>query len=173
MFTTTHLFYMLNTGIVCALLLVGLFFLKNRSVSKFFVGSLALATLILHYIVEFRDFLYSTTATVTLSAAMVMPIYPCHICMWLLILSAMLLDKKGPLATVIKDMTFWAGTICGAIGTIFNTDFINKFFKLFIISSIETFIYPQKINLIFCAITNDLFHILCCFFFQSIHERWS
>ena len=124
MFTTTHLFYMLNTGIVCALLLVGLFFLKNRSVSKFFVGSLALATLILHYIVEFRDFLYSTTATVTLSAAMVMPIYPCHICMWLLILSAMLLDKKGPLATVIKDMTFWAGTICGSIGTIFNTDFI-------------------------------------------------
>lgn len=115
---------MLNSGIVCALLLITLFLLKCRPLNKFFVGTLAMSTLFLHYIVEFRDFLYSTTATVTLSAAMVMPIYPCHICMWLLILSAMLLDRKGPLATLIKDMTFWGGTICGAIGTIFNTDFI-------------------------------------------------
>ena len=124
MLSSTHLFYLLNTGIVCTVFLLTLFLLRCRPLNKFFVGALAMATLILHYIVEFRDFLHSTTATVTLSAEMVIPIFPCHICMWLLILSAMLLDKKGPIATVIKDMTFWGGVICGAIGTIFNIDFI-------------------------------------------------
>ncbi len=121
MLNSTHLFYMLNTGIVCALLLSGLFLLGNRNLNKFFVGLLAMSTLFLHYIVELRDF-FENGETV-LGSDMVLPIYPCHICMWLLILSAMLLDKTGPLPTLIKDMTFWAGTICGSIGTIFNINF--------------------------------------------------
>ena len=40
-----------------------------------------------------------------------------------MLISSFLLDREDPVSRIIKDFTFWGGTFCGAIGTIFNINF--------------------------------------------------
>lgn len=123
MLDKTHLLYMLISGLIGACLLIGLRILGRERVNRTVLALCAILTIALHYSPLWVDFLKTGTATV--SRTMLFLIHPCHICMWLLLLSVLFLDKDNVAARLLKDFTFFGGTVCGAIGTILNENYAN------------------------------------------------
>lgn len=112
---------MLISGVIGAGILLGLYFLKNERLNVLSLRLLAIITVIIHYSPLWVDFFTSGSATV--SSVMLLPIHPCNVCMWLLLISSTIVEKNGRVAMIIKEFTFWGGTVCGAIGTILNENF--------------------------------------------------
>ena len=121
MFNTTHILYMLISGVCGAALLIFLHLLHQNRWNVIVLRTLAILTVILHYSPLWVDFF--TLGTATVAPEMLLPIHPCNVCMWLLLIAAFVTDKQGPAARLLKDFTFWGGTVCGAIGTVFNFNF--------------------------------------------------
>lgn len=121
MFGTVHILYMLISGIVGAAILVGLYLWKNDRANVLALRFLAIITVIIHYSPLWVDFF--TTGSATVSSVMLLPIHPCNVCMWLLLISSCITERNGVVARIIKEFTFWGGTVCGAIGTILNENF--------------------------------------------------
>ena len=120
---STLLLYMLYSGVCGAAFILVLRGVCWEALNKVALRALALVTIFIHYSPLYLEFLTSGTGTATVSSYMLFLMYPCHVCMWLLLISTFLLDREDPISRTIKDFTFWGGTFCGAIGTIFNFDF--------------------------------------------------
>lgn len=112
---------MLISGIIGAGVLLYLYVLKNERANVLALRFFAVITVIIHYSPLWVDFFTEGSAEVP--SVMLLPIHPCNVCMWLLLVSSLIVDKKGAVARVIKEFTFWGGTVCGAIGTILNENF--------------------------------------------------
>lgn len=125
MFNTTHILYLLFSGLAGAALILALYFRKCERANRIALRVLPILTILIHYSILWVEY-FANKGTATISSNMILLIYPCHVCMWLLFISSFLLDKKGPVARIIKDFTFWGGTVCGAIGTLFNFEFDNN-----------------------------------------------
>lgn len=121
MLDKTHILYILISALIGAALLVALHLLHRRRLDRAVLILSAVGTLALHYSPLWIDYLQTGIATV--GREMLFLLYPCHICMWLLVLSLFLLDREGRLATLIKDFTFWGGTVCGTVGLLFNENY--------------------------------------------------
>ena len=124
MFGTTHVLYMLISGVCGAALLIALHFLQRERLNIIALRVLAILTVILHYSPLWVDFF--TLGSAEVAPEMLLPIHPCNVCMWLLLIAVFVLDKQGPVARLLKDFTFWGGTVCGAIGTVFNFNFADN-----------------------------------------------
>ena len=121
MLDRTHLLYMLISGLIGAVLLTLLFLIKRDRLNRTVILLSSLTVIGLHYSPLWVEFLEKGSATAT--SIMLFAIYPCHICMWLLLLSALLLKEDGWVARLIKDFTFWGGTVCATIGTVLNENY--------------------------------------------------
>ncbi len=119
----THLLYMLISGLLGAAVILALHIVKSERAYRIAISLCAVITVLLHYSPLWVDYL--KTGQALAGREMLFLIYPCHICMWLLVLSAFFLEKKGGFACLLRDFTFWGGTVCGAIGTILNENY-NK-----------------------------------------------
>lgn len=84
----------------------------------------AIITVVIHYSSLWIDFFTNGIAVV--EAPMLLPIYPCNICMWLLLICAYFKDKNTKIFKIICEFTALAGTLCGFIGTIINENFLNN-----------------------------------------------
>lgn len=84
----------------------------------------AIITVIIHYSSLWVDFFTNGSASV--EAPMLLPIYPCNICMWLLFICAFKKKKETIIFKVICEFTALAGVLCGFIGTIINENFLNN-----------------------------------------------
>ena len=112
---------MLISGIIGAGVLLGLYILKNQRANVLALRFFAIITVIIHYSPLWVDFFTEGYAEV--SSVMLLPIHPCNVCMWLLLASSFIPEKNGVVARIVKEFTFWGGTVCGAIGTILNENF--------------------------------------------------
>ena len=121
MFNTTHLLYMLISGVISAGLLVLLRLLKRERLNLILLRVLSVGTVVIHYSPLWVDFFTTGTAVATIE--MLMPVYPCHICMWLLLIASFTVEKKGIAATVVREFAFWGGTVCGIVGIVLNENF--------------------------------------------------
>lgn len=119
----TLLLYMLISGLIGAALILALRWIKWERLNKIAIRALAIVTIFIHYSPLWVDFFTIGMGTATAYDYMLFLIYPCHICMWLLLISSFLLDREDPVSRIVKDFTFWGGTFCGAIGTMFNINF--------------------------------------------------
>lgn len=90
---------------------------KKTAGLKFF----AIATVIIHYSSLWVDYLTEGSAEV--SSVMLFPIHPCNVCMWLLVASAFIKNKKSEAYRVLAEFTFWGGTVCGFIGILLNENY--------------------------------------------------
>ena len=124
MFNTQHILYILISGIVTALLLIlsakyaKTDELKNR-ILKFF----AVATVVIHYSNLWVD--YFTTGGATIENNQILPVYPCNVVMWMLLIASLLENKKRLLFQLLSEFCFYGGTICGVIGIVLNANFDN------------------------------------------------
>ena len=57
---------------------------------------------------------------------LILPIYPCNIVMWLLVIVAFMKNKESKLFNHVAEFTFIGGTLCGVIGVLFNINFLNN-----------------------------------------------
>ena len=125
MFNTQHILYMLISGTLTAALL----FLANRYVTddasknrilKFF----AIITVVLHYSNLWVDY-FTTGGNATISSNQILPIYPCNVIMWMLLIVALLGNKQRRLFHMLGEFCFIVGSVCGTLGIVLNFNFDN------------------------------------------------
>ncbi|MBO5324310.1 MAG: YwaF family protein [Oscillospiraceae bacterium] len=125
MFNAQHILYMLISGTLTAALL----FLANRFVTddasknkilKFF----AIITVILHYSNLWVDY-FTTGGNATVSSNQILPIYPCNVIMWMLLIAALLRNKQRRLFQILGEFCFIVGSVCGTLGIALNFNFDN------------------------------------------------
>ena len=124
LFDLTHTLYMLVSALITAGLLVLAYFFVQKQESKVRILKIvAVLTVAVHFSSLWVDFFKTGDADV--QDSMLLPIYPCNICMWLLLITAFVKKREGVPYTVLAEFTFWAGVVCGSIGIILNENYAN------------------------------------------------
>ena len=122
MFDLGHILYMVISALLSAVVL----FLMHRYLKtdeekykglKFF----AIITVIIHYSSLWVDYLKEGAAEI--ESPMLFPIYPCNVCMWLLVACAFVKRKNSPIYKMLTEFTFLGGTVCGFIGILLNENY--------------------------------------------------
>ena len=121
MFNQTHIIYMIISTVATLAVVIPLFFIKNKTLNKVAIWFFAISTVVIHFSGLWHEYLTQGTAQAGLEY--IFPIHPCHICMWLLVISATVMDKDTVIARLVKDFTFLGGTVCGSVGILFNINF--------------------------------------------------
>jgi hypothetical protein len=126
LFDLTHSLYM----IISVLLSVGVFFAAARfckagESKELFLKWVAVITVVLHYSNIWVQYFGNGGSTDGLEGSHLLPIYPCHIMMWLLFITAFKKKKSGVLFTMLAEFCFWGGIICGSIGIILNENYAS------------------------------------------------
>lgn len=98
--------------------------IKQQEVKDKILKITALLSVFFHYSSLWIDFLKYGTASV--DNTMLFPIYPCNICMWLLLIVAFMKNKNTFIYKTIVEFLSIAGTICGLIGLFANEIFISN-----------------------------------------------
>ena len=81
----------------------------------------AIITVIIHYSSLWVDFFSSGAAEV--ESVMLLPIYPCNIIMWLLVVSAFAKNRDTVVYRMLTEFTFLGGVVCGFIGILLNENY--------------------------------------------------
>lgn len=124
LFDLTHILYMLISAIITAgLLVLAYFFVKTEESKVRVLKTAAILTVAVHFSSLWVDFF--ATGTAEMQDSMLLPIYPCNICMWLLLITACLKKRTGTAYTILSEFTFWAGVVCGSIGILLNENYAN------------------------------------------------
>lgn len=122
MFNLTHILYM----VISAILSVGLLVLfhytvKSEKGKDYVLRSFAIITVALHYSPLWVDFFKTGSAEV--SSVMLLPIHPCNVLMWLLLIASFIKNKESLIGKTLSEFVFWGGTVCGTIGIVINENF--------------------------------------------------
>ena len=122
MFDLGHILYMVISGLISAaiLFLMHKYFKtddKKTAALKFF----AIITVIIHYSSLWVDYLRDNAAEI--ESPMLFPIYPCNVCMWLLVAVAFMKNKNSKVFQVLSEFLVLGGTVCGSIGIILNENY--------------------------------------------------
>ena len=124
LFDTTHILYIVITYLLTAAGLVACYFRVKKEEYKFLVLKIsALVTVALHYSSLWVEFFQTGSAEV--QSPMLLPIYPCNICMWLLLITAFCKKRENVAFRMLSEYTFWAGVICGTLGIVLNENYAN------------------------------------------------
>ena len=124
MFNQTHIIYMIISAVATLAVVIPLFFIKNKTLNKVAIWFFAISTLVIHFSGIWHAYLTQGYADANLEY--IFPVFPCHICMWLLVISATVFDKDNFLARLVKDFTFLGGTVCGTVGIVFNLNYAGN-----------------------------------------------
>lgn len=121
MFGTTHILYLvISFALTGGIITLGKLFIKTDEGHNRLIKLFAILTVIIHMSPLWVDYL--TTGRAEVEAPMIFAIYPCNICMWLLLLSSFI-KREGILYRLLSEFTCLGGTVCGIIGLVFNENF--------------------------------------------------
>ncbi len=122
MFNTGHILYMVISFIASAAVIIPCAkLLKSEEAHRTVVKVFAVLTVAIHFSSLWVDYLTSGEATV--GSSMLFPIHPCNVCMWLLLIVAFMKKRDTLPYRLISEFVFWAGTVCGIIGIVFNENY--------------------------------------------------
>lgn len=114
--------------IISALVSVGLLvlfkvFIKSKERKDLILKLTAIVTVILHFSSLYVD--YFTYGFAEVDSTMLLPIYPCNIVMWLLVIVAFYKNKNSKVYKVLSESTFYIGLAGGVIGIALNEAYMN------------------------------------------------
>ena len=113
MFNTQHILYIAISGSLTALLLIlATRLLKSQRQENGFLKLFAVLTVLLHYSDIWVEF-FRTGGTACVSSVHILPVYPCNVMMWMLLIAALMKDKQSLL-------------LCGVLGIVLNENFDNN-----------------------------------------------
>ena len=108
----------ISTAVLIGLLVLCGFTVKQQKWKDFILKFAAVITVVLHYSSLYVDFFKTGTAVV--ESPMLLPIYPCNVAMWLLLICAFWKNKQSKVFAVIAEFTFYLGIVGGTVGIMFN-----------------------------------------------------
>ena len=122
MFNSEHIGYMIISGIISIAILFLMFrFCKTEKSKSIAIKFFAVITVIIHYSSLWVSFF--TTGSAAIEPPMLLPIYPCNICMWLLLITAFVKKRDNFAYRTLSEFTFWAGCVCGFVGILLNEQY--------------------------------------------------
>lgn len=126
MFNSQHILYIVISGILTAALLTlaGMHIRDEKSKNRILLFS-AVLTVALHYSNLWVDYFVSG-GTATIENNHILPVYPCNVVMWMLLVSALIKNKQRLLFRMLSEFCFYVGTICGILGIVLNFNFDNN-----------------------------------------------
>ncbi len=126
LFDLTHNLYMVISAIITVgILILASKFIKTDKNKELFLKWVAVITVILHYSIIWVEFFGNGGTTEGLEGSHLLPIYPCHIMMWILFIVAFIKNKSGKVFTILAEFAFWVGIVCASIGIILNENYSN------------------------------------------------
>ncbi len=122
---TNHILYSVISFAITALLIV-LFVktVKTQNTKNGIVKACAIATVLIHYSPLYYD--YFTTGSAEVYDTMLMPVYPCNVAMWMLMLAAFLKNKGSGFFRILAESTFYLGVVGGVVGIVFNEIYMGN-----------------------------------------------
>lgn len=125
MFDRNHSLYILISGFL-TILLLGLCnrFVKDQKYKDKILKLSAILTVVIHYSILYVD--YFSTGTAEVESTMLLPIYPCNVAMWLLLIVAFMKNRRSKVYTTLSEFTFYLGVTGGIIGIVFNEIYISN-----------------------------------------------
>ncbi len=119
LFDKNHILFMIFSAIfVVAVLVLAGKFIKSSKMKDLFLLVFAILSVVLHFSSVYVTFF--KTGEIVVDESMIMPIYPCHIAMWLLLITANVKNKKGKVFQVLAEFAFYLGIVGGVIGIALN-----------------------------------------------------
>ena len=126
MFNTQHILYMVISGGLTALLLwLANAHAKTEESKNRILRFSAIITVVIHYSNLWVDY-FATGGTATLENNQLLPVYPCNVIMWMLLIASLLQNKKRLLFQMLSEFCFYGGIICGVLGIVLNMNFDNN-----------------------------------------------
>ena len=123
MFNTQHIMYMVISGILTVMLLfLAARYAKDQKTKNFILKLSAIITVMIHYSNLWVDYFVSG-GNATIENNQILPVYPCNVVMWMLLVASLLQNKKRLLFQVLSEFCFYGGTICGIVGIVLNVNF--------------------------------------------------
>ena len=125
MFNTQYILYMAISAVVTALLLfLAAKWLKTQKQKDDFLKFFAVLTVLLHYSDLWVDY-FLTGGNAYITSVHLLPVYPCNVMMWMLLIGALMKDKHSFAFRTISEFCFYVGIVCGVVGIAFNINFDN------------------------------------------------
>lgn len=125
LFDLQHILFMVfSTITIVAMLICCYFFVKKDKGKSMVLQIAAVLTVIIHYSSLYVDFF--STGSAEISDNMLLPIYPCNVAMWLLLIVAFYKNKQSKVFSVLAEFTFYLGVVGGIIGIMFNEIYANN-----------------------------------------------
>lgn len=125
MFNTQHILYIVISFLLTALLLV-IFdkFVHKENHKNLILKISAISTVLIHYSNIWVDY-FKNGGSAQVENNHILPVYPCNVIMWMLLIAALKKDKGDILFNLIGEFCLYVGTICGVVGIVLNVNFNN------------------------------------------------
>lgn len=125
MFNFQHISYMVISGILTVILLtLAGIFVKDQRSKNCILKWAAVVTVAIHYSDLWVDH-FTCGGVATIENNHILPVYPCNVVMWMLLIAALLRDKERLLFQLLGEFCFFGGTVCGIVGIVLNKNFGN------------------------------------------------
>lgn len=123
---TVHIIYTFGGFIVTAILIfLAVKFIKEQKYKDFLLKFSAIITVVLHFSILYVEY-FQNGGSAEITLTYLMPAYPCHIAMWLLVIVAFMRNKSSKAFKTLGEITFYLGIIGGVIGILLNEIYINN-----------------------------------------------
>lgn len=125
MFNSQHIMYIvISAALTAGLLIAAAKYAKDDETKNRILKFFTIITVVIHYSNLWVD--YFTTGGATVENNQILPVYPCNVVMWMLLIASFLRNKKRLLFQLLGEFCFYGGTICGVLGIVLNTNFGNN-----------------------------------------------
>lgn len=119
LFDLSHNLYIIISGLITiSLITLSCFCIKKQKWKDVILKTSAILTVIIHFSSLYVD--YFSTGYALIESTMILPIFPCNIAMWLLVISAFWKNKQSKTFSYIAEFTFYLGLVGGVVGILFN-----------------------------------------------------
>ena len=119
LFDRAHILFLLITFVlIITLEIVAFFTVKDNDKKTMILKIAAVLTVVIHYSSLYIE--YFKTGKAEVDNTMLLPVYPCNIAMWLLLIVAFMKNKDNKVYQVMAEFTFYLGIVGGIVGILFN-----------------------------------------------------
>ena len=124
-FTILTLYNAVAFALCAAFMIVCKKTVRSEKTKDLILKWVAVAVVVIHYSSLYVDY-FSNQGQASIDCTMILPVYPCNIVMWLLLVVAFMKNKQSSIYKTLAEFTFLGGTFCGAVGALFNINFLNN-----------------------------------------------
>lgn len=126
MFNAQHILYIAISGGLSALLLYfAAKHLKSQRQKDGFLKLFAILTVLIHYSDIWVNY-FQTGGYTYVSNVHILPVYPCNVMMWMLLIAALMKNKQSLPFRMLSEFCFYGGILCGILGIVLNENFDNN-----------------------------------------------